>query len=193
MARTSPALALRIDRLARVAHRFHRFAHHPLCDEYRGEVIALGRRARVCRGCASVLGGGLAGIALGLVAEPPWIALPALLTGGIACGAIATFFGRARHARPAKLVSRFLPSAAIAFSLVRAVTLGVVGITSALLGLALLGAIVARYRRRGPDRTPCATCPEQNLGRPCRGVAPIVRRERAFRRLAGQWLLRSDY
>ncbi|MET0595716.1 MAG: hypothetical protein ABW133_23665 [Polyangiaceae bacterium] len=191
MARTPPLLAARIDRLARAAHRFHRFAHHPLCDEYRGEVIALGRRARVCRGCASVLGGGLAG-ALGaaFVAAPPF-ALVGMFLAGIAGGAIFTFLGRARHARPAKLVSRFLPAVAIAFAIARATAFGAIGIACAAVAATVLAFVVKRYRRRGPDRTPCAGCPERHLERPCRGIAPIVRRERAFRRLAGQWLLRS--
>ena len=126
-----------------------------------------------------------------LVAAPPLAAF-GLFLAGIATGAITTFVGRARRARPAKFVSRFLPAAAIAFAIVRATAFGAIGIACAALLAAALAFVVTRYRRRGPDRTPCASCPERSLERPCRGIAPIVRRERAFRRLAGQWLLRSD-
>ena len=38
-AATPKALRRKIDRLSRAAHRFHRFAHHPLCERYAGEVI----------------------------------------------------------------------------------------------------------------------------------------------------------
>jgi hypothetical protein len=60
---------------------------------------------------------------------------------------------------------------------------------AAIVAAGLVG-VVALYRRRGPDRTPCASCPERNLTQPCRGIAPIIRRERAFRRIAGRWLAR---
>jgi hypothetical protein len=39
------------------------------------------------------------------------------------------------------------------------------------------------YRRRGPDRRPCAACPEQTR-QPCSGLLPILRAERAFIRRA---------
>src|SRR5947207_14201496 len=67
--RVPPALARRIDRLATRAHRFHRFAHHPLCDEYAGEVIRVGRHMRLCRGCTFAIAGGLAGGVVGLLAR----------------------------------------------------------------------------------------------------------------------------
>ncbi|MFL5271282.1 MAG: hypothetical protein ACJ79E_04370, partial [Anaeromyxobacteraceae bacterium] len=65
----SPALARRLDRLARQAHRFHRFAHHPLCDAYAGEVLRVPRRTVVCRGCALAAAGVVAGAAAGLFAS----------------------------------------------------------------------------------------------------------------------------
>ncbi|HEX7489197.1 MAG TPA: hypothetical protein VF341_09850 [Anaeromyxobacteraceae bacterium] len=74
------ALARRIDRLARRAHRFHRFAHHPLCAAYDGETFQVGRRGRVCRGCAAVALGGVLGVGLGLALPvPPGVALVGLL------------------------------------------------------------------------------------------------------------------
>ena len=39
MTRIPPQLARRLDRLSVAAHRFHRWAHHPLCTEYEGEVL----------------------------------------------------------------------------------------------------------------------------------------------------------
>src|SRR5579859_1379561 len=59
------SLARRIDRLAWFAHAFHRFAHHPLCDRYQEELIPLGRRTRVCRGCSLALLGVLVGAGAG--------------------------------------------------------------------------------------------------------------------------------
>ena len=59
-------VARRVSRLARGAHRFHRWSHHPLCVAYQGELVRLGRRARLCRGCAAVAVGGLAGVVAGL-------------------------------------------------------------------------------------------------------------------------------
>jgi hypothetical protein len=44
-----------------------------------------------------------------------------------------------------------------------------------------------RYRRRGPNRTPCVECPERTAA-VCSGLRPIVRRERAFRRVASRLL-----
>jgi hypothetical protein len=191
MPRTPASLAVRIDRLSRTAHRFHRFAHHPLCDEYAGEVLALGRRTRVCRGCCGVAIGCLAG----LLASVFFMTSPAatLFAAAFGLGGLLTALARPSRsrARTPKIVSRFLPSLAITYALGRAVQFGPLGAMAAgAAAIALLG-IVALYRRRGPDRSPCATCPERNLPRACRGIAPIVRRERAFRRLAAQWLARA--
>jgi hypothetical protein len=188
MARMEASLARRIDRLARTAHRFHRFAHHPLCDEYGGEVVRLGRRSRVCRGCLFVGLGGLAGLlaSVSLYAPPSML----LLLGTVGfVGLVSTILSRSRGpVRAPKLVSRLLPALAIAYALGSAVQFGLAGCALAAVFAASLFGVVALYRRRGADRTPCASCAERNLPTPCRGIAPIVRRERAFRRLAGQWM-----
>ncbi|HET8714991.1 MAG TPA: hypothetical protein VFM16_04150, partial [Holophagaceae bacterium] len=60
--RTPPALRRRLDRLARRAHAFHRFAHHPLCAEYAGERLRVGK-VHLCRGCTLLGAGLLAGLA----------------------------------------------------------------------------------------------------------------------------------
>jgi hypothetical protein len=191
MPRTPAGLAVRIDRLSRAAHRFHRFAHHPLCEEYAGEVVALGRHARVCRGCLSVAAGSVAGALASVVFLAPPITL--LLLAALGLGGLAAAMARPspHRARTPKVVSRFLPALALMYALARAVQLGPRGAALALAGGFVVLGIVAIYRRRGPDRSPCASCPERNLPRPCRGIAPIVRRERAFRRLAAQWLARA--
>jgi len=76
--RMSRALARRIDRLAVRAHAFHRYAHHPLCERYRGELIALRGRTRVCRGCAYALLGAVSGAVVGLaVSSTPGLPLVA--------------------------------------------------------------------------------------------------------------------
>jgi hypothetical protein len=185
-------LASRIDRLALTAHRFHRFAHHPLCDEYRGEVVRFGKRNRVCRGCLLAATGGVAGFVASVFLPATPAALLSLWGAGVV-GLIYTIARRSpERVRPRKLVARFLPALLIAYALGRSVQLGVVGCAlAAAFALPLFG-VLSFYRRRGPDRTPCASCAERNLATPCRGLAPIVRRERAFRRLAGQWLARVD-
>jgi hypothetical protein len=192
MPRTPATLAVRIDRLSRAAHRFHRFAHHPLCSEYAGEVVALGRRARLCRGCLCALAGWLAG-ALGAVlfAAPP--AVLVVVAGlGVSSLVLSTLPRRSpRDWRLPKLLSRFLPVSVLVYALGRAVQRGPIDWVFAATGVVLLLGVIALYRRRGPDRSPCASCPERRLPGPCRGIAPIVRRERAFRRLAGQWLARA--
>ena len=184
-------LAAKIDRLSRTTHRFHRFAHHPLCDEYGGELVRLGRRARVCRGCLLVACGALSGAALAF-AVPASLSLAfSMFALGMVSLAYTTFLRRpSRRMRTPKLVSRFGPALAITYAFGRALSLGPFGWFVAALGVAGLIGGVMLYRRRGPDRTPCVACPERNQLEPCRGIAPIVRRERAFRRLAGQWLAR---
>jgi hypothetical protein len=185
MSRLAPALACRIDRLARGAHAFHRFAHHPLCERYAGELIPLGRRARVCRGCMAAL----SGCVLGLSCGAAWV--PNLSVVLVASLGAAALFLLSLAARLPKLITRLLPaflgSTAWSAACVRAFTgdrialLAGAGLTS----LALFAIIV--YRRRGPSRTPCRECPERSH-RPCSGYAPIVRRERAFQRLAQRWI-----
>jgi hypothetical protein len=196
MARIPTHVAARIDRLSRTAHRFHRFAHHPLCSEYGGELVRLGRRNRVCRGCLFTGIGGLTGLGVSFVARAPLAFLAILLVGGLAV--LVTTVQRRSAERQStegerlpKVVSRLMPALVIAYALGGAVQSGVAGGALAALSIAPLVGVMVVYRRRGPDRTPCATCVERNRATPCRGVAPIVRRERAFRRLAGQWLARA--
>ena len=158
-----------IDRLARGAHAFHRFAHHPLCGEYAGEVLAIGRRARICLGCALAALGAACGAILGASIDVPVpVAIGALLLGPLLASASPRAAG--------KIASRFLPSILVALAMTAGPALALGGILTA-------AGFAARYRRRGPDRTPCATCPEREASVPCRGYAPIVRRERAFSRL----------
>ena len=203
MPRVPRPLARKLDRLARRAHRFHRFAHHPLCAEYAGELVRLGRRARVCRGCVCAL----AGCALGAAAAPMllvalgeagassaacacWVALGLSLS----CSAIVLRALRAPPspvpaARAPKFFTRFLPAATFAFACVLGARAGGAAFAVLLAGnLAVLALLFVRYRRRGPSRTPCQSCPERAQAAPCRGYAPIVRRERAFARVARRML-----
>lgn len=211
MSRVPPELARGIDRLARGAHAFHRFAHHPLCGEYASEVIPFGRRARVCRGCSLAAAGALAGVAGGLLAPaavtPVALALTIVLALGLVLAttrvlttarvlATARILSSApvlsRIGRRSKVLSRFLPAALLAFALVGGFRdASVAGAAVALAGVASIAALLAAYRRRGPDRSPCSRCPERLLETPCRGVVPIVRRERAFQRRAGSVLARA--
>ncbi|HEX7499930.1 MAG TPA: hypothetical protein VF524_06445, partial [Polyangia bacterium] len=163
-----------IDRLSKRAHAFHRFAHHPLCQPYRDEVIRVGRQTRLCKGCTLFAAGLVAGIAAGFVVRPPfgWGACALLLALG--AGFLSFCI------RLPKFVGRFLPGAGLGLALCA----GWPAATGSLLALAGLGLL---YRRRGVARERCATCPEQSAS-PCSGFARIVRRERAFQRVANRWL-----
>ncbi|HKA86062.1 MAG TPA: hypothetical protein VKE22_00300 [Haliangiales bacterium] len=179
------ALARRIDRAARAAHRFHRFAHHPLCDEYAGEVVRIGAKGRVCRGCLAVIAGAALGLGAGWLVTPV-VAAAALV---VAVALVALSFVRRAGPRAPKWRTRLVPAAGLAAALASAVHAATAaGLALAVAALAAGAALHAAYRRRGPDRTPCAACPERLGPGPCRGFAEIVRRERAFRRLAGRWL-----
>jgi hypothetical protein len=175
-------IAKRIDRLSRGAHAFHRFAHHPLCGEYAQEVYRLGRRARLCRGCTLAAAGAIAGILLASsIAPAPAAAAPAAV--------LALILSAGRVRRAGKLATRLLPAGCLAFAIAAgARAASWAGFGLALLGLGIAVLAVARYRRRGPDRSPCAACPERTRAEPCRGYAAIVRRERAFGRMAGAWI-----
>jgi Flp pilus assembly protein TadB len=180
---TPKALRRKIDRLSRAAHRFHRFAHHPLCDRYAGEVIRIGPRARVCRGCTYAAIGGVVGSALGLVA-PISIAFAATLVATVAI--VITLYTRRRRT---KLVTRMLPAGMFALAIVGGARTGSsLGLVAAFAAAASAGGLRVLYGRRGADRSPCATCPERVLPVPCSGVQPIISRERAFQRTAGRLL-----
>ncbi len=181
--KVTAAAARRIDRLSVRAHRFHRFAHHPLCERYAGEVVRIGR-VRLCRGCTFAIAGGVIGGGAGLAVGG------SVITGVAACAlAIATLRATLyRRARIPKLVTRFVPAAL--FSL--AITCGALATSlagSAVAAFAAAAVIGLRvlYGRRGADRSPCTSCPERQLS-PCSGFAPIVLRERAFQRVAARYL-----
>ena len=109
MSRIPRGLARRIDRLSQTAHRFHRFAHHPLCQEYAGELVQLGGRARVCRGCLFALAGGAAGCALALSVPMPRAAV--WLLGSSMIWLLGTILHRTSFAgRRSKTATRFLPA-----------------------------------------------------------------------------------
>ena len=185
MSRVPPALARRLDRLARRAHRFHRHAHHPLCPAYAGELVRLGRRAALCRGCASAgLGAGL-GLALGALLSPP--GGPALLLAAALLGVALRFALGARRIRWSKLLTRAAPAAlATATAVWGARAASAPGLASATCALAAVGVAVLAYRRRGPDRSPCQRCPERPSAVTCRGLRHLVRREAALARLSGR-------
>jgi hypothetical protein len=184
--RLAPRLARRIDRLSWRAHLFHRFAHHPLCQEYEHEVIRVGRRGRVCRGCALVALGLALGAAAGVL-----VRMPIGLSVGTAIAA-AILSAAGLRVRIGKIASRLIPASIAGLVTASAIrsrshadlaVLGLVWTAVALLSVA--------YRRRGPDRGRCESCPEHGTTESCRGMAEIVRRERAFRRLSGRLIDQS--
>ena len=169
-----PPLARRIDRLAWRAHAFHRFAHHPLCDAYRNEVVRVGRRLRVCKGCTFLVAGLVAGVAGGAVMRPPLLWGVGAILLALAMGVLSL------RRRVPKIVGRLLPGAGLGLAL----WAGWSCMLAALLVVATSGVL---YRRRGVERSLCKACPER-LRSPCSGFAPAVRRERAFRRRVNRWL-----
>jgi hypothetical protein len=212
--RIPPALALRVDRLARRAHAFHRWAHHPLCSRYAAEVVRLGRRTRVCLGCSLTAAGALAGGALGLLlpAAPGAgllgasvvllvllpISIPRSPTGSTGADPLEPFAptlrqaqGKAERSRPrtAKLLTRFLPVLVAALAVAQALRApSPARASAAALAALAIGWGILRYRHRGPDRSACEACPEGPPGARCSGLSPIARRERALSRLAGRWI-----
>lgn len=178
-----PALARRIDRFGRRAHAFHRFAHHPLCPAYAGEVVSFGRM-RVCRGC--LLAG--TGLASGLAAGGSPLGGGAALAVALLAAWAAWCLCLVRW-RPPKGFARFLPAALAGYLVVRGCRVGGWagwGVTLAV--LAGLAAAIRYYRHRGPHHTPCLACPERSGPGTCTGYRPMARRERAFRRVIGRWL-----
>jgi hypothetical protein len=188
-------IARRLDRLAARAHRFHRNAHHPLCAAYAGETLRVGRRGRVCRGCAAAAVGGVLGVALGLALPVPPGAVMGVALLVLAAGAFAAV-RRSGPLTPAlspdrasKLLTRTLPATSAACLVVLgARAASVTGMAVAGGALALVAGGTLAYRRRGPDRSPCMACPERGGPGACSGFAPMARREKAFSRLAGRLL-----
>jgi hypothetical protein len=166
-------LARKIDRLSRRAHAFHRFAHHPLCDAYRSEILRLGHM-RFCKGCTFLATGFVAGLVAGAMTRlPPALGLACLVTALLA-GALSL------RMRLPKLVGRALPGAALGLGLWT-------GWLGALATLMIAGVFAGLYRRRGVERSRCDSCHERQRS-PCPGFVLVVRRERAFRRKADHWL-----
>lgn len=205
----SSHLARRLDRLSLAAHRFHRFAHHPLCAEYAGEVFRIGRKTRICKGCTLAGLGAVAGFAIGGFAPTHgWsyvglaFGLIPLLTGfflwkggaeplpQVHAGSPEAEALSASHRMPprrGKLLSRFLPTAVFSFTCVEGLRIGgATGFLGALLAVGCAALIMFAYRRRSPQRQPCRTCPERFEMHRCRGYRAIRTRERAFQRLAGR-------
>jgi len=133
--------------------------------------------------------GGLGGLTAGAVlpSPPVWgqVSLAAL-------GSLAAIPALGRRRWP-KSLTRTLPLGLLAFLTLQAIRSGgpLPWFLATLAGAAATAVLLA-YRRRGPDRTPCATCPEFNAAGTCRGYREIHTRERAFARLASRWLRPPD-
>jgi len=182
--RIDRATARRLASLSRAAHRFHRFAHHPLCDRYASEVVRVGRRVRLCRGCTYAVAGGLAGGAAG-IAVGSSVLIPILATLAATVLLVGTLYARRRVT---KVVTRAVPAALFALAIACGVaSLRLPGIAAAFGAAAIVVGLRVLYGKRGADRAPCTTCPERSLS-PCSGFAPIVSRERAFQRAARRLL-----
>ncbi|MFT3692502.1 MAG: hypothetical protein QM831_05125 [Kofleriaceae bacterium] len=175
-----------LDRLSRRAHRFHRFAHHPLCEQYAGEVVRIGK-TRLCRGCTFAVVGGAVGGAAGLVVGGDVrLAIAAVGVGGFLL--LATLYSKPGASdvgkRHSKWITRLIPAALFAFAMTTSMlTFRTAGFALAGGAAAIVGGLRLLYGRRGADRSPCTACPERTQS-PCSGFRAIVQRERAVQRVA---------
>lgn len=167
-------LARQIDGLSRRAHAFHRYAHHPLCEPYRGEVIRIGRWLRLCKGCTYLATGLVLGVAGGAILQPSPASGFVVLAVSVAAGVASLWL------RMPKLAGRAWPGMGIGLGLWA-------GWPCALASTLVVGLMGLLYRRRGTERARCDTCHERER-QPCSGFVLIVRRERAFQRKAHRWL-----
>jgi hypothetical protein len=112
-----------------------------------------------------------------------------MLVLGISGAALSLFLPRVRNL--GKWITRFLPFLVAGFLLVQGLrSFNTFGFVLAGSVLACVGLALGRYRRRGPWRGPCLTCPERTF-RPCAGFRLQVRRERAFQRLSGRMMTKA--
>ncbi len=138
-------------------------------------------------GCALALLGSLAGALAGLRLGTLTTALVSL-TGAVGLALWSLHDGRA--GRASKVATRFVPACGLMFaffSVARVCSPASIGIAIAA-GACMLG-FVGLYKRRGPNRTPCASCPERSGATTCSGLRPIVRREKALMRKTGAMIL----
>ena len=118
----------------------------------------------------------MSGLALAVLLAPSARVTHGMLALGAALAAASLRW------RLPKTFGRFVPALALALGLASVVTdfrSYAWLVAGGSYGLGFLA-----YRRRGPSRTPCANCPERLQPAPCSGFARIVRRERAFQRVA---------
>lgn len=128
-----------------------------------------------------LLGGGLilGAVAGALLPAREGVAGAALLVAFIG-GAIAFI------ARPSKFLGRALPGVALGCAFLQGLRLGPLGWGMGFGAIVLFAIAFLLYRKRGPHRGPCDTCPDREKRPACRGFAPILKRERALQRLSGR-------
>ena len=188
MSRLEAELARRIDSLARRAHAFHRYAHHPLCTRYACEVLRIGR-CWMCKGCCFVTLGGTAGAMLGAFL-PAVQGTAALLIIALSNGCFATWCWNLRF-RTSKILTRLLPAMCVCGT---AATLSrSCASLWPLVACTIAAAWVTHgHSHRRPWRQACVDCPESSHV-PCSGFSLQLRRERAFVRLSHRWIDRGGH
>lgn len=194
----SPDVAARdarwLERLEARGHRFHRFAHHPLCDAYAPEVLRVGGLV-LCRGCTLATVGAVAGVLVGAGLRLGGLALPGPVAAALALPilywAVMALYRRKQPPAPprapgAKLIRRGLPLFVAALGLGHALAAGAWGWAALSVAIVVLGRF--SYCLRGANRSACDTCPERERRPSCSGYAPMLQRERAIQRLAARRL-----
>jgi len=183
-----------VEKLAWLRHAwFFHWAHKPLCEPYREDVLRLGK-LRLCRGCTG-LWFGVLGSAVALVAVTGQVDALVLPWALVFC-AVATLSFPAWHGRwprPVRDLLRFTSGALVPVPLAWAFT------GSTVTGLLALGSLLGTYAlhahlRKDHRLAKCGACPELGRGI-CSGYAEQSEAIRAWeegaaarelqRRLAG--------
>jgi len=169
------------------------WAHKPLCQRFRRDVLRLGR-VHVCRSCTMVYAGAALGAVLcGVFRQPLWDVAPALWAAMAGITLVFSFpLWYKRWPRPMRDLLRAMLGGTIALC-------GYLLLSGAwlpgLVGTAVLAASWQAYRgvRERFRRQACAGCPELRDGEICPGFALQAERIRQYEQQATERLIAGGY
>lgn len=151
------------------------FAHHPLCERHRPDVLHIGS-VHVCRSCALLwLGVATSPIALG----NPLVWLHVVLWPVLVLSIPDVYARLHRRVRDAARFGAGFAGGATALVVITTLTTEPVLAVLHAAGVVALHRIYARARARRSDRI-CAGCPELDAGGVCSGFRHQYERARAF-------------
>jgi hypothetical protein len=173
----------------RLAWKFN-WAHKPLCERFRGEVLRIGP-LRVCRSCTFLYAGMIAACIAGVVRPEAVAGRPLLFAGVLVAVALLSappFYKQ--WPRPVRDVLRFAAGALIPAGFI-VLVLGYVILGAA--GLILMWIhwrFYLRHRRLRRARV-CDGCPDLSPGAVCPGFGPQAEAARAYERAASARIARQ--